>query len=56
MVDLLKNKANVECKVVSVGSTPTCSHLPKNMGKITEIHPGMIFCNKSRKNIQQLWK
>eukprot|EP00026_Physarum_polycephalum_P009984 Phypoly_transcript_10127.p1 GENE.Phypoly_transcript_10127~~Phypoly_transcript_10127.p1 ORF type:complete len:359 (+),score=39.60 Phypoly_transcript_10127:124-1200(+) len=36
----LKEKVNVECKVVSVGSTPTCSHLPENMGKITEIHPG----------------
>jgi len=39
-VDTLKEKEKVNCKVVSIGSTPTCSHLPDTMGKITEIHPG----------------
>jgi len=40
LVETLKEKVNVHCKVVSIGSTPTCSHLPGTMGKITEIHPG----------------
>jgi hypothetical protein len=40
---MLKEKVNVDCKVVSIGSTPTCSHLPEQMGRITEIHPGIFF-------------
>lgn len=34
---------------VSMGSTPTCSHLPSDMREVTEIHPGnYVFYDRTQ--------
>jgi hypothetical protein len=46
----LREERQIRCPIVSIGSTPTCSLLPDDMGEVNEIHPGMlssmtsIFC------------
>eukprot|EP01089_Gocevia_fonbrunei_P004743 TRINITY_DN14797_c0_g1_i1.p1 TRINITY_DN14797_c0_g1~~TRINITY_DN14797_c0_g1_i1.p1 ORF type:complete len:389 (-),score=64.21 TRINITY_DN14797_c0_g1_i1:64-1230(-) len=39
-VKLLEAKQLKPPSVVTIGATPSCSHLPQDMGRVTEIHPG----------------
>ena len=40
LVDLIEKNHLKPPPVVSIGSTPSCTHLPRNLGRVNEIHPG----------------
>jgi len=52
-VTLLEKEAHERVpEVISIGSTPGCSFLPENMGRVTEIHPGnYIFYDTTQSDL-----
>ena len=41
--------SGIDCAIVSIGSTPTCSVAKNDLGAVTEIHPGnYIFYGRAK--------
>ena len=41
--------SGIDCPIVSIGSTPTCSVAKNDLGAVTEIHPGnYIFYGRAK--------
>ncbi|KAL6042907.1 D-threo-3-hydroxyaspartate dehydratase-like [Balamuthia mandrillaris] len=52
--ELLSSKYSIDSPVVSIGSTPSCTHLPpkEKMGKVNEIHPGNnVFFDRTQADL-----
>jgi D-serine deaminase-like pyridoxal phosphate-dependent protein len=50
-VNFLESEKGITPPVVSVGATPSCTHLPEkeDLGRVTEIHPGnYVFFDRSQ--------